>query len=93
MDLGQIVVDQYLIMLDGKPLPLITKSGLAKWEIEGQNITCHYDQISAEGAHKGKYRCLYEKEGSPEIFLLVRPPSSPDGFGVVLFDRPPGTVH
>jgi hypothetical protein len=93
MDLGQIVVDQYLIMLDGKPLSLVTSSGLEKWESEGQNFTCRYDQITHEGEHLGKFRCLYKKEGSPEVFLLVVPPSSPDGFSIVLFDQPPHTIH
>lgn len=93
MDLGQIVVDQYLIMLHGMPLSLITKYGLAQWEDEGQRFSCCYDQITDEGEHEGKFRCLYQKEGSPEIFLLVEPPSSPDGFSVILFDQPPRTVH
>lgn len=93
MDLRQIVVDQYLIMLHGMPLSLITTSGLATWENEGQSFSCRYDQITHEGEHFGKFRCLYQKEGSPEIFLLVEPPSSPDGFSVILFDQPPRTVH
>jgi hypothetical protein len=93
MDLGQIVVDQYLIMLEGKPISLITRSGLATWENEGKSFTCRYDQITHEGEHLGKFRCLYEKEGSSEIFLLVEPPSSPDGFSVVLLDQPPQTIH
>lgn len=93
MVLGQIVVDQYLIMLHGMPLSLITKSGLAQWENEGQRFSCRYDQITDEGEHEGKFRCLFEKEGSTEIFLLVEPPSSPEGFSVILFDQPPRTVH
>lgn len=89
----QIVVDQNLIMLDGKPLALVTKSGITEWETEGIAYTCRYDEITDDGDNKGKYRCLYEKEGSHEIFLLVVPPSDPDGFSVVLFDHPPHTLH
>jgi hypothetical protein len=89
----QIVVDQKLIMLDGKPLALVTKSGLAEWDEAGIAYTCRYDEITHEGDHKGKYRCLYEKEGSHEIFLLVTPPSAPEGFSVILFDHPPRTLH
>lgn len=89
----QIVVDQNLIMLDGKPLALVTKSGIAEWEKAGITYNCRYDEITDDGDNKGKYRCLYEKEGSHEIFLLVVPPSDPDGFSVVLFDHPPRTLH
>lgn len=89
----QIVVDQNLIMLDGKPLALVTKTGIAEWETEGIAYTCRYDEITDDGDDKGKYRCLYEKEGSHEVFLLVVPPSDPDGFSVVLFDHPPRTIH
>ena len=89
----QIVVDQNLIMLDGKPLALITKSGIDEWDDAGVSYICRYDKIADDGDNKGKYRCLYEKEGSQEVFLLVVPPSDPDGFSVVLFDRPPHTLH
>ena len=89
----QIVVDQDLIMLDGKPLALVTKSGIAKWDREGISYACRYDEITEDGDNKGKYRCLYEKEGSQETFLLVVPPSHPEGFRVMLFDRPPHTLH
>ncbi|MFQ1701906.1 hypothetical protein ACJ5NV_15060 [Loktanella agnita] len=89
----QIVVDQKLIMLDGTPLSLITLSGISEWESAGITYTCRYDEITDEGDHKGKYRCLYEKEGSHEIFLLVTPPSDPEGFRVILFDHPPRTLH
>ncbi len=89
----QIIVDQNLIMLDGKPLALVTKSGIAKWDREGISYTCRYDEITGDGDSNGKYRCLYEKEGSLETFLLVVPPSDPEGFSVVLFDHPPHTLH
>ena len=89
----QIVVDQNLIMLDGKPLALVSKSGVAKWDRAGIEYTCRYDQITDDGDHKGKYRCLYEKEGSREVFLLVTPPSDPQGFSVTLFDYPPHALH
>ena len=89
----QIVVDQDLIMLDGKPLALITRSGLIKWENDGEIFHCWYDEIIEEGQNKGKFRCLYEKESSSEIFLLVSPPSAPEGFNVILFDRPPQQIH
>ena len=89
----QIVVDQNLIMLDGKPLALVTQSGIAKWDSEGVAYTCRYDEVTDDGDNKGKYRCLYEKEGSYEVFLLVVPPSDPDGFSVVLLDRPPQALH
>lgn len=89
----QIVVDQKLIKLDGKPLALVTKSGIAEWDTAGIAYACRYDEITHEGDHKGKYRCLYEKEGSNETFLLVTPPSAPEGFSVVLFDHPPRTLH
>ena len=89
----QIIVDQNLIMLDGKPLALVSKSGIAKWDSAGIDYTCRYDEITDEEDNKGKYRCLYEKEGSPETFLLVVPPSDPDGFSVVLFDHPPHSLH
>lgn len=89
----QIVVDQKLIMLNGKPLSLVTESGLAEWERAGITYTCRYEEITHDGDHKGKYRCLYEKEGSRETFLLVAPPSAPEGFSVILFDHPPRTLH
>ena len=89
----QIVVEQKLNMLNGKPLALVTKTGLAKWNSEGKAYTCRYDEITDDGESKGKYRCLYEKEGSHETFLLVVPPSDPEGFSVVLFDHPPHTIH
>ena len=89
----QIVVDQNLIMLDGKPLALVTKSGIAKWDSEGTAYTCRYDEITVDGESKGMYRCLYEKEGSHETFLLVVPPSDREGFSVVLLDHPPRTLH
>lgn len=89
----QIVVDKNLILLDGKPLSFVTEAGLSQWEKEGTNFECRYDQITDEGEHCGKYRCLYEKEGSPETFLLVESPSSSEGFNVVLLDQPPRTLH
>lgn len=89
----QIVVDQNLIMLDGKPLALVTETGIAEWDEAGLSYTCRYDEITDDGDNKGKFRCLYEKEGSHEIFLLVVPPSDPDGFSVVLYDQPPRTLH
>ena len=89
----QIVVDQQLIMRDGKPLSLVTETGLAEWDSAGIIYTCHYGEITHDGENKGKYRCLYEKEGSNEIFLLVTPPSAPEGFSVILFDHPPRTLH
>ena len=89
----QIVVDRNLIMLDGKPLALVTPSGLSKWKSEGVSFTCRYDQITEECEHKEKYRCLYKKEGSPDTFLLVNAPSSPEGFNVILFDQPPQMRH
>ena len=89
----QIVVDQHLIMLDGKPLALALKSGVAKWESAGIDYTCRYDEITDDGDNKGKYWGLYEKEGSPETFLLVVPPSDPAGFSVVLFYHPPRTLQ
>jgi len=89
----QIVVDQKLILLDGKPLALVTPSGLAQWEHDGVKFTCRYDQIIDEGDNYGKFRCLYEREGTPEIFVLVESPSSPEGFGVILVDHPPRTLH
>ena len=84
----QIVVDQYLILLDDKPLSLITQSGLARWENDGVTFRYRFDEVTHEGDHLGKFRCLYEKEGSPEVFVLVEPPSSPEGFQVILFDHP-----
>ena len=89
----QIVVDQKLIMLDDKPLSLITKSGLAEWEAAGISFTCRFEEITDDGENNGKYRCLYEKEGSHETFLLVTPPSSPEGFSVILLDTPPYPLH
>lgn len=89
----QIVVDQKLIMLNGIPLSLVTESGLAEWERAGITYTCRYEEVTHDGDHKGKYRCLYEKEGSRETFLLVAPPSAPEGFSVILFDHPPRTLH
>lgn len=89
----QIVVDQNLILLDGKPLSLITRSGLIQWENDGVTFTCRYDQITDQGDNYGKYRCLYEREGTPEIFVLVESPSSPEGFCVILVDQPPKTLH
>ncbi len=89
----QVVVDQKLIMLNGKPLSLITLSGLSEWESAGITYTCRYDEITDEGDNKGRYRCLYRKDGSHETFLLVAPPSDPEGFHVILFDYPPRTLH
>ncbi|MEM8635211.1 MAG: hypothetical protein AAGF33_09570 [Pseudomonadota bacterium] len=89
----QIVLDQKLIMLDGEPLSLVTESGLAEWDSDGVTYTCRYDEITHDGDHKGKFRCLYQREGSHEIFLLVKPPSAPEGFTVVLVDHPPNTLH
>lgn len=89
----QIVVDKNLILLDGKPLSLITRSGLNQWEREGISFNCRYDQITNEGEYHGKYRCLYERDGTPEIYVLVDSPSSPEGFKVILLDHPPRTLH
>jgi len=89
----QIIVDQYLILLDGKPMCLITRSGLDQWENDGISFSYRYDLISDEGEYFGKYRCLYEREGTPEIYVLVESPSSPEGFSVILFDHPARTLH
>ena len=50
----QIIVDQNLIMLDGKPLALVTKSGIAMWDSQGTAYTCRYDEITVDGESKGK---------------------------------------
>ncbi|MEP3921119.1 hypothetical protein [Ascidiaceihabitans sp.] len=89
----QLVVDQNLILLDGKPLCFITADGLEQWEAEGTSFKCRYDMITNDGENHGKFRCLYEKDDSQDTYILVESPASPDGFKVILVDHPTDTLH
>lgn len=76
------------ILLDGKPLSLVTRAGVKKWIDQGIGHSYRYDQVRDPLDGQMKYRCLYEKDGADVPFVLVNDPDSGDG-RVILFDEKP----
>ena len=76
------------ILLDGKPLSLVTPAGVEGWIEKGIPHSYRYDQVRDPLDGKMKYRCLYEKDGSDVPFVLVNDPDDGDG-RVILFDEMP----
>ena len=59
----QFVVDQNLILLDGKPLAFVTKAGLREWHAQGLDFTCRYDRILDPGENNGNIgACMKETD-------------------------------
>ena len=80
------------ILLDGKPLCLVTPAGVENWIENGVRHSHRYDQVRDPLDGQMKYRCLYEKEGAEVPFVLVSDPDTHDG-RVILFDRKPDAEH
>ncbi|WBU58781.1 hypothetical protein [Paracoccus sediminicola] len=76
------------ILLDGKPLSLVTLAGVESWIEKGIPHSYRYDQMRDPLDGQMKYRCIYEKEGADVPFVLVNSPTSGDG-RVILFDQKP----
>lgn len=79
------------ILLDGKPLSLVTRAGVEAWIKSGIRHSYSYDQVRDPLDGQIKYRCLYEKDGADMPFVLVNDPDSTEGARVILFDDEPGT--
>jgi hypothetical protein len=77
------------ILLDGKPLSLVTPAGVKAWIEDGVQHSFRYDQVRDSLSGQMKFRCLYEKVGADMPFVLVGAPDSADGSRVILFDRKP----
>ena len=52
------------ILLDGKPLSLVTPAGVEGWIEKGIPHSYRYDQVRDPLDGQMKYRCLYEKDGN-----------------------------
>ncbi|MEM1150787.1 MAG: hypothetical protein AAGI03_09540 [Pseudomonadota bacterium] len=76
------------ILLDGRPLCLVTPAGVEAWIEQGVQHSYRYDQVRDPLDGKINYRCLYEKVGADVPFVLVNDPDSGDG-RVILFDNLP----
>lgn len=76
------------ILLNGRPLCLVTPAGVEDWIENGISHSYRYDQVRDPLDGKMKYRCLYEKEGADVPFVLVSDPDDGDG-RVILFDDMP----
>ncbi|MBO9468238.1 hypothetical protein J7443_23630 [Tropicibacter sp. R15_0] len=76
------------ILLDGKPLSLVTRAGVEGWIEEGTQYRCRYDQVKDPITGKQKYRCLFEIAQEAMPFVLVGDPDRGDG-RVILFDERP----
>lgn len=76
------------ILLDGRPLALVTRTGVENWIKKGVKHSHRYDQVRDPLDGKMKYRCLYEKVGAEVPFVLVNDSDPGDG-RVVLFDSIP----
>lgn len=76
------------ILLDGRPLCLVTLAGVADWIENDVPHSYRYDQVHDPIDGKIKYRCLYEKDGVEVPFVLVSDPDDGDG-RVILFDDMP----
>ena len=71
-NMEQIVVDQNLIMLDGKPLALVSKSGIAKWESAGIETTPVVMMKSPTmGTTKASTVAYMRKRGHPRLFFWL----------------------
>lgn len=75
------------ILLDGKPLSLVTPAGVEAWIENGVRHSYRYDQVRDPLDGRMKYRCLYEKDGADVPFVLVNDPDSAEGARVILFDE------
>lgn len=80
------------ILLDGKPLSLVTRAGVEIWIENGVKHSYRYDQVRDPLTGEIKYRCLYEKDGAELLHVLVGNPESEEDARVVLFDDMPGVV-
>ncbi len=78
------------ILLDGKPLSLVTPAGVEAWIDNGVRYSYRYDQVRDPLDGRMKYRCLHEKDGADVPFVLVNSPNSGDG-RVILFDSLPAS--
>lgn len=76
------------ILLDGRPLCLVTHAGVEDWIENGIPHSYRYDQVRDPLDGKMKYRCLYEKDGADVPFVLVSDPDEGDG-RVILFGNMP----
>jgi hypothetical protein len=76
------------ILLDGKPLLLVTRAGVSDWIENGIPYTYRYDVVRDPVDGQMKYRCLYEKNYEDVPFVLVNDPENGD-VQVVLFDEMP----
>lgn len=73
------------ILLDGKPLSIVTTAGVEAWIEKGIRHSHHYDRVRDPLDGKMKYRCLYEKDEEDLPFVLVSSSSGGD-VRVILVD-------
>lgn len=78
------------ILLDGRPLCLVTPAGVEDWIENGIPHSYRYDQVRDPLDGRMKYRCLYEKDGADVPFVLVNDPDDGDG-RVILFEKKPNS--
>jgi hypothetical protein len=67
------------ILLDGRPLALVTRTGVEDWIAKGIEHSHRYDPVRDPLDGKMKYRCIYERDGSDAPFVLVNDPGTSNG--------------
>ncbi|WP_040402992.1 hypothetical protein [Celeribacter baekdonensis] len=77
------------MLLEGRPLSLVTPAGIEDWTKKGIPHRLRYDQVRDPRSGNLMYRCLYEKVGGGMPYVLVSDPDTGDGGFVILFERLP----
>lgn len=76
-------------LLNGRPLALVTREGVRTWIENGVGYSYRYDRVQDPISGKSKYRRLYAKDGTGNLFVLMGECGGEAGMGVILFDREP----
>lgn len=63
--------DVELVMRNGKPLSLVTLSGVQRWQDDGIPYQTHYDLIEKLPDGRSTYRCRYKLPNKPVTYVLV----------------------
>lgn len=79
------------ILLDGRPLCLVTPAGVQAWIEKDVQYSYRYDKVRDPLDGKMKYRCLYQKDGADVPFVLVNDPDNGDG-RVIPLDSVPASA-
>lgn len=74
------------ILLDGNPLPLVTRAGVAEWVQEEIKHSFRFDQVRDPLSGAMKFRQLYDVDGQDGPFVLVDDSDDGDCQSVILFD-------